>query len=50
MWCKFGAKRSWPAIIVRGEDLGAPQPIRSGQAWVFWFGDRKISEVKALQF
>ena len=47
MWAKF-SKTWFPAMVVDGF-LAKVNPPRTGNLWVYWFGDHKVSEVRFYQ-
>ncbi|KAK3107813.1 hypothetical protein FSP39_022766 [Pinctada imbricata] len=46
VWAKFGRTGWWPGVIIPGP-MAAMESTDDTTAWVFWFGDRKISQVQS---
>lgn len=44
IWSSLGVHMYWPALVINGKTCGQ-KPAKHGQAWVYWFGDHKISMV-----
>ena len=46
VWAKIGKNRPWPAVIINPKDCGINTSLTPETAWVFWFGDNRVSPVK----
>lgn len=47
VWAKLTARsKAWPGITILGSNA-AQSPASAENQWVFWYGEHKVSEVRA---